>query len=170
MKKAEVASALEQCFSEYHWHLKHLWGTQSAFRRDLLVTPYFAPDVQRRTSDLYLVSGSIGLVHQGFEDGWTSKKNPGGVALNRGYPPVALNIANFPALHATAYINSAQFKEDVRNSVVAITGLLERMPHDERSLKNDFRNDNLLGKPLDDFCPYGGENKFEEFKKFVAAL
>ena len=165
MNKESIEQLLRQLLEEQHWQLRRVFGFPPLFMRQLTVSPFYLPRIVRRSSDLYFVDGYIGMIHQKFEQLWGSLTN---YKTERNSFALALNTANISAVANRAYIHSCDFDSDIRELCLAVANMLERLPHDELSLRSSFEHFNLGGISLDKFGPpLASENKFNKLKTFV---
>ena len=151
------------------WVLQSLQGLAPSFTRDSLVTPYFfLSALILRPFGSYLVEGSIGFIHQGFEELWLrdSAREPKRQGFGAG-----LHIANLKEIRGKDYLPSnPPFSEKVQAFSAEIAGVLSKMPSDERQLISAFKDNKLYGFPVDWFAGYSHRKKFEALREYVEQL
>src|SRR5882672_3303141 len=94
-----------------------------------LVTPYYLAGSIRRTSDgRYSLGGSIGVIHQEFEEIWMEREEnrARGNALG-----TSLLIANIKELSDLGYVRPETFKDEVDRFAAALCEFLGKMPQNE---------------------------------------
>jgi hypothetical protein len=167
--KQLVSEAIRASMEAQGWSQQSLCGLAPSYARDTLVTPYFfCSDIPRRPFGKYLIEGTIGVIHQGFEQRWLADppREPKTVGFAAG-----LHIANFKQLGDKFYIPcDGPHATEVESFCAAVVRILTQIPSDEQQLIAAYDKNELCGFPLDAFAGYSHRNKFQAFKEFVKQL
>jgi len=171
MLKKDIEKTFKLIMEQHHWSLCRLCYLPKAYVRDIPISPYFVPNIQR-TGTSYFFGGYLGMLHQQFEHDWLSEhpipRTPRGMA---NWPCLTLHIANIAALETVGYLHPNNTEEGIREFSEVLISLIESMPHDLLSLGKAVRDNTLIGLPLNTFATLregidGGE-KFRMFCEYV---